>query len=74
MLKVTHPLAGLTVDREAGGYGPPGERDPEHVRTDVRDGYVSREAAERDYDVVLDDALAVDVAATERLRASRPVR
>lgn len=32
-----------------GGYGPPGERDRSAVRDDVRNGYVSAEAAERDY-------------------------
>ncbi len=37
-----------------GGFGDPFERDPERVRVDVLDGYVSVEAAERDYGVVLD--------------------
>jgi N-methylhydantoinase B len=37
-----------------GGFGDPRERDPERVRADVRDGYVSVEAAARDYGVVLD--------------------
>lgn len=32
-----------------GGYGDPAERDREAVRGDVRNGYVSREAAARDY-------------------------
>jgi N-methylhydantoinase B len=32
-----------------GGYGPPSERDPAAVRRDVREGYVSAEAARRDY-------------------------
>ena len=32
-----------------GGYGPPAARDPEAVRRDVREGYVSAEAARRDY-------------------------
>ena len=32
-----------------GGYGDPGKRDPEAVARDVRDGYVSAEAAARDY-------------------------
>jgi N-methylhydantoinase B len=77
MLKVNaHPLAaGSVVELETGGgggYGSPYEREPERVRTDVLDGYVSREAAERDYGVVLDGALAVDRAATDRRRASPP--
>src|SRR4029453_1221678 len=32
-----------------GGYGPPAERDPEALRRDVREGYVSAEGARRDY-------------------------
>lgn len=35
----------------SGGFGPPSERDPEKVRADVRDGYVSVESARRDYGV-----------------------
>ncbi|HEV8142873.1 MAG TPA: hydantoinase B/oxoprolinase family protein [Methylomirabilota bacterium] len=34
-----------------GGWGPPSERDPEAVRRDVREGYVSAEAARRDYGI-----------------------
>jgi N-methylhydantoinase B len=33
----------------AGGYGPPGERDPARLRDDVINGYVSREAALGEY-------------------------
>jgi len=33
----------------SGGYGPPSERDPEALATDIRDGYVSAEGAKRDY-------------------------
>ena len=32
-----------------GGYGDPAERDPARVAEDVREGYVSPQAAERDY-------------------------
>lgn len=32
-----------------GGYGPPSERDPIAVRNDIREGYVSEDAARRDY-------------------------
>jgi N-methylhydantoinase B len=34
-----------------GGWGAPSERDPEAVRRDVREGYVSAEAARRDYGI-----------------------
>ena len=53
-----------------GGFGNAFERDPERVRQDVLDGYVTREAAERDYGVVLRDDLSIDEDATNRLRAS----
>ncbi len=55
-----------------GGFGNPFARDPERVRDDVRNELVSREAAERDYGVVLTDDGAVDHDATRerRTRAS----
>lgn len=34
-----------------GGFGDPRERDPEAVRADLRDGYITAEAARRDYGV-----------------------
>jgi N-methylhydantoinase B len=59
MLKVNaHPVAGGGVVElrtgGGGGFGDPLERDPERVREDVLDGYVSIEAAAREYGVVLD--------------------
>jgi N-methylhydantoinase B len=51
-----------------GGFGPPTLRDPERVAHDVREGYVSRASAERDYGVVLTDADEVEEAATRALR------
>ncbi|UGS34521.1 hydantoinase B/oxoprolinase family protein [Capillimicrobium parvum] len=51
-------LGGRGVERDClishrvgggGGFGDPRERDPERVRSDVREGYVSAAAAERDY-------------------------
>ena len=51
-----------------GGYGEPFARDPERVREDVIDGYVSAEAARTDYGVALTEANAVDWDATKRLR------
>ncbi|MEA2985110.1 MAG: N-methylhydantoinase [Alphaproteobacteria bacterium] len=54
-----------------GGFGDPLARDPAQVLADVGQGYVSMEAAERDYGVVIDKAgRAVDEAATARRRAA----
>jgi N-methylhydantoinase B len=53
-----------------GGYGSPLERPPERVQEDVRQGYVSVEAAAEHYGVVLDpQTLAIDRAATAKRRA-----
>ncbi len=51
-----------------GGWGDPLQRDPELVRADVARRLVSANGARR-YGVVIDDAGAVDTAATEALRA-----
>ena len=50
-----------------GGWGNPLERDPAAVLDDVRNGYVSLEAAEEVYGVVVRDG-EVDEGATEKLR------
>jgi N-methylhydantoinase B len=52
-----------------GGFGDPATRDPERVARDVRFGYISRDAAENDYKVVLSQEGAVDAAATLSARA-----
>ncbi|MFC4011353.1 hydantoinase B/oxoprolinase family protein [Nonomuraea purpurea] len=55
-----------------GGYGDPFRREPRRVAADVRNGYVSAEAAERDYGVSVDRAtFEVDAETTARLRAAR---
>jgi N-methylhydantoinase B len=52
-----------------GGYGDPLVRPAERVLADLREGFVSPEAAERDYGVVLSsDGSAVDAAATAKRR------
>ena len=52
-----------------GGYGRPFERPVDEVREDVRQGYVSVEAAAEKYGVVIDPAtFAVDQPATNKLR------
>jgi len=58
-----------------GGFGDPLDRDPEEVREDVIDDYVSIERAARDYGVVLKEVDAdlceyeIDTAATDKLRS-----
>jgi N-methylhydantoinase B len=53
----------------AGGWGDPLDRDPARVLHDVRNEYVSPEAARGEYGVVIDIRnWTVDIPATERLR------
>jgi len=74
----TGPQAMMRYRTNAGGgWGDPLARDPEMVKRDVRDEYVSIAGAARDYGVVVlgdpatdPEGLAVDAAATERLRAA----
>lgn len=55
-----------------GGYGDPLERDPERVKDDVANGYVSINGAEQDYGVVIDpDTLEVNYEKTEKLRKKK---
>jgi N-methylhydantoinase B len=58
-----------------GGWGDPLARDPDAVLRDVRDGFVTLDAALADYGVVVvataSGSFAVDRAATERARAER---
>jgi N-methylhydantoinase B len=60
------------LDCGGGGYGNPKERDPERVREDVAEGWVSEEAAREIYGVAFlperAGKLQVDVAATKALR------
>jgi N-methylhydantoinase B len=66
------------LESGGGGYGDPFDRDPEAVRTDVLDGWVSAQAARDVYGVVLaidDQSVEIDPAATReqrrRLREAR---
>jgi len=62
----------LRLEQSGGaGYGSPLKRAVDRVLEDVRNGYVSVEAARDDYGVCIDPAtLRVDAAKTEALRAS----
>lgn len=54
-----------------GGYGDPFERDPERVAADVRNGFVSVDAAAGEYGVAVDPAsFAVDEQGTAKLRGA----
>lgn len=52
-----------------GGYGDPFSREPEKVKRDVLDGYVSRTAAREDYGVVITEDGSIDRQATENIRS-----
>ncbi len=59
-----------SVTGTGGGFGDPFEREPERVREDVLDGYVTVEEARTVYGVALDaESLEPDAAETARLRA-----
>lgn len=54
-----------------GGWGNPFDRDPEKVAADVKQGFVSVEAAASDYGVVVNPtSFAIDEKATQKLRAA----
>jgi N-methylhydantoinase B len=53
-----------------GGFGDPRTRDPQHVLDDVLDGLISVDEARRDYGVAIDADLELNLAETQRLRAS----
>jgi N-methylhydantoinase B len=60
---ISHQTAG------GGGYGEPLERDPQMVLADVRNGYISLEAARADYGVAVNPIQwAIDEGETARLR------
>ena len=51
-----------------GGYGAPHRREPEQVKRDVQEGWITKARAREVYRVVLDDVGEVDAAATAALR------
>lgn len=52
-----------------GGYGNPLDREPEMALKDVLDGYVSIEAAKKDYGVIINqETLNIDYESTNKLR------
>jgi N-methylhydantoinase B len=67
------PLHASAIVRTGGGggWGDPRERDPELVRADVLEDFVSRDAARDKYGVVLRDDLTVDKEATQQQRSQQ---
>ncbi len=59
------------VSAGGGGWGNPLDRDPEQVRRDLRDEWISEDTARNVFGVVVKDDLerSLDVAATDNLRA-----
>ena len=65
----------VSVSPTGGGYGSPLERDPERVRNDVVEGWITAHRARDIYGVAVDDQGRIDAAETDRLRldlAQRP--
>jgi N-methylhydantoinase B len=60
----------ISITGGGGGYGPPDLRDPEAVRRDVVEGWITPERATGVYRVVLGEDLTVDAAATEAMRGT----
>ncbi|HXP37387.1 MAG TPA: hydantoinase B/oxoprolinase family protein, partial [Solirubrobacteraceae bacterium] len=59
----------ISISTGGGGYGPPFERDVEHVLHDLRDGWISAERAREVYGVVLAENGSLDEGATRARRA-----
>jgi N-methylhydantoinase B len=65
------PEARIVLDLPGGGgYGAPWERDPELVREDVEQGFVTLERARDLYGVAITPAFTIDPAETRRLRGA----
>jgi N-methylhydantoinase B len=75
MIAVAHHEILGKVSGGGGGVGDPAERDPEAVRCDVRDEYVSAEVARDIYKVAVDpETLEIDHEETARLRRAQTSR
>jgi N-methylhydantoinase B len=60
----------ISVSSGGGGYAPAHERDPEHVRHDVAEGWVTAERARDVYGVALAQDGSVEQQATAELRSA----
>jgi N-methylhydantoinase B len=60
----------VSITCGGGGYGPPSEREPEQVRRDVAERWISLDRAHDVYRVALNERLEVDAKKTEALRST----
>jgi N-methylhydantoinase B len=61
---------GIIVTSGGGGWGDPLDRDPEKVRWDALEEYISLDAARKEYGIILDpETLEIDREGTQALRA-----
>jgi N-methylhydantoinase B len=60
----------VSVTAGGGGYGPPAEREPERVRADVAEGWITAGRAAEVYGVVVRDDGTIDEPATRERRAT----
>jgi N-methylhydantoinase B len=64
----------VSISPAGGGYGPPIERDPERVRHDVVEGWISRDRAAKVYGILFDAEGQVDLAASRARRSEIAAR
>jgi N-methylhydantoinase B len=60
----------ISVCCSGGGYGEPLQRDPEFVRADVVEGWISADRAKAVYGVVIGERGDIDLEATRAARAA----
>ena len=72
-LVLTHGESVISMSCGGGGYGNPFEREPDRVRHDVVEGWISRERAEQIYGVRLHSDGRIDHESTSRLRQQRGI-
>lgn len=61
----------ISISAGGGGYGEPMQRDPERVRKDCINGYITRERALKTYAVVVNECNEIDIEATRKIRSRR---
>src|SRR5262249_47802218 len=61
----------ISIASGGGGYGPPLERDPDRVKRDVDEGWITPARAREIYGVIFDPVGNVDLAATRAQRERR---